>query len=75
MVGNMIGRVVTQQDDLGSLKSKHAVGLDPAAVVADAHTDDSTEGPPGSKTEITDFKITLLQILKRMVRMVVGVTG
>src|SRR5712692_9098061 len=75
LVGNMVWRVVTQQDDLGPLESQHTVGLDPTAIVADAHSHHAAEGPPGPKAEIAHLKVAFLQILKRMVRMAVGVAG
>src|SRR6185369_171368 len=65
----MIGCVVTQQDDLGPLQSQHPVGLDPAAIVANAHAHDAAECSPDGKAKIADVKIQLLQVLERMLGM------
>src|SRR5262249_23562391 len=53
----------------------HAIGLGPAAVVADAHAHDTAERLPGPKAQVAHLEVPLLQILKRMVRTAFGVAG
>ena len=68
-------RVVAEQDQFDALHAHDAIGLRPAPVVADAHADIAAEGAPDRKAEIARLEIALLEMLKRIVRPVVGVAG
>jgi hypothetical protein len=63
----------SQAHQLDSLHSHDAIGLRPAAIVADAHADVAAEGAPHRKAQIARLEIAFLQMLKRIVRPVVGV--
>jgi len=64
----------SQAHQLDSLHSHDAIGLRPAAIVADADADIGAESAPDREAEIARLEITLLKMLKRIMRPVVGVT-
>src|SRR6266436_6342385 len=66
------GRVVTERDKLDALQPHDPVGLGPAAVVADAHAEDTAKCPPHRKAEIARLEITLLQMLEAALRVILG---
>src|SRR5690606_40306595 len=68
-------RVVAEQDHLHALQAHHAIGLRPAAVVADAHAEASAEKIPDAETEIARFEIAFLEMLEASVALVLGMTG
>ena len=68
-------RVVAEQNQLDALHAHDPIGLRPAAVVADAHADIGAERAPHRKAEIARLEIPLLQMLERVMRAVVGMTG
>ena len=68
-------RVVAQHDQLGALQRHHAVGLGPAAVVAQAHADLDVVGFPHAEAQVADFEELLLQVLERRLGLVVGMAG
>ena len=68
-------RVVAQHDHLDALQPHHAIGLGPAAVVADRHADDAAERAEHREAQVADFEIALLEILERTPRLVLGVAG
>src|SRR6185295_9829742 len=57
------GRVVADQHHLNTLQAHHAIGLRPAPVVADRHTEDAAERTPDVEAEIARLEVALLQIL------------
>ena len=65
-------RVVTAEDHLHTLQPHHAVGLRPAAVVADGHADEAAEHPPHAEAEIAHVEVTLLEVLERPRRLGLG---
>ena len=66
-------RVVAEQDQLDALQAHDAIGLGPAAVVADQHADDRIERPPDRKAEVADLEVALLEVLEGDALAVVGV--
>src|SRR5690606_10058317 len=62
-------------DHLHALQAHHAIGLRPAAVVADAHAEASAEKIPDAETEIARFEIAFLEMLEASVALVLGMTG
>src|SRR5690242_18335148 len=56
------GRVVAEQHHLRALERHDAIGLGPAAVVANAHSDPGAEALPDGETEIARLEIERLQM-------------
>ena len=65
-------RVVAQQHHLDILQAHHAIGLGPAAVVADAHAHVAAERPHDREAEIADLEVALLEMLERPLGLVLG---
>ncbi len=61
-------RVVAEHNQLDALHAHDAVGLRPAAVIADTHADDTIVGLEHGETEIAGFEITFLEMLKGALR-------
>ena len=75
VVGNVIGRVVAEQDEFNALHAHNAVGFGPAPIVADAHADIGAERAPDREAQIAGLEVALLEMLKRIMRAVVRVAG
>src|SRR3546814_19443555 len=78
MVGRrwvMHRRVVAAQDHLCPLQAHDAIGLRPAAVVADAHAEDAADGAPDRKAGIAEREITPLEMLEVTPRFVLVMAG
>jgi hypothetical protein len=73
--GQMRRRVVAEQDEFDALHAHDPIGLGPAPIVADAHSDIGAECAPDRKAKISWLEIALLQVLKGIVRPVVGMAG
>ena len=73
--GKMRRRVVAEKDQFDALHAHDTIGLGPAPIVTDAHADIGAESAPDGEAEIARLEITLLKMLKRIMRPVVGVTG
>ena len=73
--GKMRRRVVAEKEQFDALHAHDAIGLGPAPIVTDAHADIGAESAPDREAEIARLEITLLKMLKRIMRPVVGVTG
>src|SRR5882672_11887014 len=58
------GRVVADQHHLDTLQTHDAIGLRPAAVIADRHAKDAAKRAPDLEAEIAGLEIALLQMLK-----------
>ena len=72
----VLGRgVVAEEDHLDALQPHDAVGLGPAAVVADAHAEDAAQGAPHRKAQIADLEIAFFQVLEFPRGVVFGVPG
>ena len=56
--------VVTEQHHLDAPETHDPVGLRPAAVVADAHSQNPAEGPPYREPEVSDLEVALFEVLK-----------
>ena len=68
-------RVVAEHDHLDALQAHDAIGLRPAAVVADAHAEDAAHGAPHREAEIARLEIALLQMLERALGVELGMAG
>ena len=73
--GHVAGRVVAEHHQLDALQAQYPVGFRPAAIVADAHADHSAKPAPGAEAQVADVEVTLLQVLERIARAMVGVAG
>src|SRR5215475_11066150 len=62
------GRVETKHHHLGALQSKHAKGLRPAPVVADAHPEHAAQQAPCRKAQIAGLEIALFEMLVTALR-------
>ena len=71
--GKMGRRVVATKDQFDALHAHDTISLGPAPIVADAHADISAEGAPDRKSQIARLEVTLLEMLKRIMRPVIGV--
>ena len=71
--GQHRGRVVAEHDELRPLEREHPISLGPAPVVADAHPHHAVQGAPGAEAQVADLEVELLEMLKRILRAVVGV--
>ena len=72
-VGCVVERgVVADQDQLGALQAEHPVGLGPPPIVADRHSDDPSEGPPGPEPVRARLEVMALGVLELAPRLVVG---
>ncbi len=67
--------VVAEQDQIRALQSQYAIHLGPTPIVADAHPRLASHELEDSEPEISNLEISLLQVLRRFIRLVVGVTG
>jgi hypothetical protein len=66
-------RVVAQHHHLGALQRHHAVGLGPAAVVAQAHAEARTHGVEHAKAQVAHLEELLFQVLEGRLGLVVRV--
>ena len=62
--GDMVGCVVTQQDQLRPAQTQYTVRLRPASIIADAQPDLAAAEVEDVKAEVANVKIPLLQVLE-----------
>ena len=68
-------RVVAEHDHFDTLQAHDAIGLRPAAVIADAHAHHPAEAAPDTETQIAGFEIAFLKMLVGAVRLRFGMAG
>ena len=70
----VLRRVVTDQDQLGTVQCEYPVGLRPSAVVAGGHPDDTAERVPRVE-RITGFEVAAFEVLELPPRLMFTMTG
>jgi hypothetical protein len=68
-------RVVAQRDDACALQAHDAIGLGPAAVIAQALADARAQHVSDTKAVVADLEVLLLQMLEGCIRLVVAGPG
>ena len=68
-------RVVAEHNDFDILQAHTAIGLRPAAIVADAHAHNAVHGIEDGKPKIARLEIGFLQMLERPPRFVFVMAG
>src|SRR5215467_6527625 len=75
MIDVRVGGIESKNHHIDALKAHHAERFRPPAVVANTHADDSVKRPIDLEAAVSNFEVSLLQVLKRQLRPVVGVPG
>ena len=70
----VLRRVVTDQDQLGTVQREHPVGLRPAAVVTGGHPDNAAERVPRIE-RIAGFEVAAFEMLELPPRLMFTMTG
>src|SRR4051794_40196884 len=65
-------RVVAQQNHLNTLQPHDSIGLGPAPIIANAHSNHAAESSRYRESKVADLEIRFLQMLESAPRLVVG---